>query len=70
MELEFIDNSTEIKSEVKYELTQYNNNPNKYSVEVKNSTNENEIKETFTITVLETGYLFEYKNGFTETIAL
>lgn len=70
LELEFIDNSTEIKSEVKYELTQYNNNPNKYSVEVKNSTNENEIKETFTITVLETGYLFEYKNGFTETIAL
>lgn len=67
LELEFVNESAQ--SEVKYEITQSRNNENQFDVRVKSSTNENDVRESFTITVGETGYVFNYSNGFQETVA-
>lgn len=67
LELEFVNESTQ--SEVKYEITQSKNNENQFDVKVKSSTKENDVKERFTITVGESGYIFSYSNGFQETVA-
>ncbi len=68
LELEFENNSASGESEVKYEITQSSADENVFNVRVKNSVNDVETGERFTITVTSEGYIFNYSDGSSETI--
>ncbi len=68
LELEFLSNSETGKEKVKYEITQDGTDENQFNVKVKSVNNEATIKDSFTITITNTGYTFTYSNGFTETV--
>ena len=68
LELEFLSNSETGKEKVKYEITQDGTDENKFNVKVKSVNNEATVKDSFTITITNTGYTFTYSNGFTETV--
>lgn len=62
LELEFKTNQTQVK----YEITKRSQNV--YQVRLKNVANKDEVKEVFTIEVTGQGYIFQYANGFSETV--
>ena len=68
LELEFVNNSNESQNKVKYEITQSRTNENVFEVSVKNATNNNEIRERFSISITNGRYEFTYANGYTEII--
>lgn len=70
LELEFVSNSQTSQSKVKYEITQASNNENLFNVRVKSAIDGVATGETFTITVTESGYVFNYSNGFSETVVV
>lgn len=70
LELEFVSNSQTSQSKVKYEITQAPNNENLFNVRVKSAVDGVATGETFTITVTESGYVFNYSNGFSETVVV
>ena len=69
LELEFINNTTESRNRVKYEITQSTLNENLFNVKLKSATNEKDVRENFTIALGDSGYVFTYSNGFVETVA-
>ena len=67
LELEFVNNSVDAQNKVKYEITQSRTDENIFNVRVKNASNNSEVRDTFTIKIVD-GYEFTYSNGYTETI--
>ncbi len=68
LELEFLNNTETDREKVKYEITQDSTNENKFNVKVKAVNNESTVRDSFTITITDTGYTFTYSNNFTETV--